>query len=178
MKPAPRGLPNPDDVFVPREPVDGLARRVVGKGVGFSGFHVESCELCSVAPIPIRLRPINAPNLPFYEGAIVGKLTVLGLATIEHNKGWLNRDKTRPTRENERQARKNYQGRHPVKRPARRTGEARWVCRCYCGNYTLRSSKAIRISLRNKDNPSWFHDGCLQCRQLDKFRCGVTEKCP
>lgn len=33
-----------------------------------------------------------------------------------------------------------------------------WVCKCLCGRYTYRSTKAIR----NQKNS---HDGCVRCRQ-------------
>lgn len=38
-------------------------------------------------------------------------------------------------------------------------GAGKWVCRCSCGSYLVRSSKAIK----NQQN---IHDACSECRHL------------
>ena len=168
-----KGFPDPDDLLTPRDPIDSTARRVVSAGEHFSGFQRDTEELCSPIPIPMR-EFISKDTLPDYRGVVSGKLTVLGLASIEHNSGYLNRDKLAIDKAKQRRALKAYKGRNPQKLPGKVTGGARWVCRCVCGNYTLRSTKGIRVNMSPSETPwrDWV-DACVQCRELDKMRKGI-----
>lgn len=51
---------------------------------------------------------------------------------------------------------------------------ALWVCRCRCGQYELRSTKAIK---NHRNNPGKFdEDTCLACEDLIKIRNTSTAK--
>lgn len=48
-----------------------------------------------------------------------------------------------------------------------RPGHLRWVCRCVCGYYTTRSTKALRKATNQ-------HDQCDRCRQVAFLRRRAT----
>jgi len=158
-----RGMPDPDDPHL-REPVDRVARRVVGGG-DHHYFANRSDEICS--PVPLEIRPVPVYcGMPDLTGTKFGRLTVVGLATVVYSTGRWTSD--------------------PLDR-ARQKGGAKWLCRCECGMYTLRKTKAVRDPTRYAAvDAGWSEDKCLQCRKLDILKdtklatapcgiCGHTE---
>jgi len=47
-----------------------------------------------------------------------------------------------------------------------KTGGARWVCRCSCGNYEVRKGKAIRKMVKGTRR----REMCQECRELEKIQ--------
>lgn len=125
-------------------PIDRVASRVVYTKDHYK-FKNPSNEKCSTTPFPTRPIPKNTPDLT---GLKKGSLTVIGLyGGIEVGfKRGLNKNRNKP------------QGHG-------------WVCKCSCGNYTVRKSK----SLKKKCD-----DACIECtvlrRSRDGFELKIAEK--
>jgi hypothetical protein len=85
-------------------PVNATAARQTSKGEHFK----PRVQVLDYLDDPTPMRPVP-PNKQDFTGVVVGRITVLGLSTIE-----------------------------------RRDGDPRWLCKCKCGRFALRRSKAIR----------------------------------
>ena len=169
MKDLSQGLPVPDDPRI-RMPIDATARIVTSSGEHFY-FYNNSDEICS--PVMPQLRDIPAVNqreLGPIAGRKFGRLTVIGLAHIANNGGYPGKDRMLPGKRTK--SKSNYKGNNWNPLPSRKTGEARWVCRCDCGLYTLRSTAAIKKGAMASE---WrtYEEACFQCRELDKMKKGV-----
>jgi hypothetical protein len=147
-----------DDELTPRSPVDSKARIVVGSGEHHR-FGNNTDEVCVPQPIATREIPFHEcrcqPQFIDFTGAKFDKLMVIGLAEVANNGG---RNRINPNWKDK----TNFSHKNPQ-------GTLRWVVRCVCGNYGLRSSKAIKSRLAQVFG---FDDACYQCRQLDKLRNG------
>ena len=55
--------------------------------------------------------------------------------------------------------------------PVPRKKAARWVVRCQCGDYELRTARALR-------NPENAHDRCQLCHRTERLRSGGHQKYP
>lgn len=136
------GLPLPDDERH-REPVDRVAARVTSRGEHFSGFPNPTDEVCVPHPLPMRPVPLN-PDLKDLTGKRFGRLVVVGLSTIQNNTRYLEID--------------------PLLRKLTtpKRNRSRWLCRCDCGMYTLKTGSNILYFAE------WSK--CFQCRKLDEMR--------
>lgn len=114
------------------------AKRVVyNKGDHFH-YKNNSTEKLSSLPFPTRKAP---PELEVFVGMKKGSLTVLGM----------------------------YNGIEVGAKRCGRGGRSKpsghgWVCRCSCGNYTIRKTKSLR-------KKSW--DACVECTANKNRRDGI-----
>jgi hypothetical protein len=140
-----RGIPLPDDP-PPRRPVNRVAARVTNRGERHR-FPNRTDEVCVPLPLPMRAIPV-VTGCPDLIGHRFGWFTVVGLADVANNPRSL------------------------IARKKKKAGAggARWVCRCVCGMYALRSTRAVRV------DPSTLEhvDRCFHCRQLDKLKNAKT----
>lgn len=148
-KPLRTGMPVADDAEK-RRPVDRVAARVIGWRGSHFGFVNATDEVCISTPLPTRPVPRDMPN---YLGVRNDRLVVVGLTTTASNGGASSVDPLRR------------------KQTKRQDANARWLCRCDCGMYCLRSSRAVR-ERRDGLCVATHIEACFQCRQLDKVRHG------
>lgn len=119
-------------------PRDQTAANVIYKGGFFEPFKHKSTEKLSTTPFPTRKPPIGCPD---FTGIRKGRLTVIGM----------------------------YNGVEVGAKSFRKGGRSKpqghgWVCRCDCGNYTVRKSRSVRKK---------SYDSCIECMQLYKKRHGT-----
>jgi hypothetical protein len=151
-----------DDELAPRTPVDSAARRVTARGVHFA-FANKTDEVCSPTMLPTQAMP-RVPGMQNLIGVCYGKLTVIGLATKEnYGDGFTRRD---PLMVGLGRSRR-YKGITPDPVKDNYRNGTRWVCRCVCGMFTLRSGKAIK-----KGAATDSVDACVQCYQMERQRKG------
>lgn len=128
-------------------PIDRVARRVTLPGVH---FHVEIPKNHKIYDVCPPLREIDGkmkydPNFTDYTGFKFGRLHVVG-PSQDHPKSY--RIVATQTHEDD----------FEINREKRSEGSScRWVVRCLCGNFELRSSKFI------KKKPSM--DRCFVCNK-------------
>lgn len=115
-------------------PTDPVAAKVVYKP-GFSEkFKNNSSEKLSTTPLPVR---DITKGMEDFTGQKKGYLTVIGLyGGPEVGRRAFGRNRSKP------------QGHG-------------WVCKCACGNYTVRKTRSLRKA---------GHDACVECMNLRYLR--------
>lgn len=120
-------------------PANSTAVNVVIKGGFWEPFRHKSKEKCSTTPLPTRDRPKDAPELAGHRKGYLTAIGMYGGAEV---------------------------GARPCgsKRRSKPQGHG-WVCRCDCGNYTVRRTRSLRKNA---------FDACLECVTLTNKRDGIN----
>jgi len=141
VKPAETGLTLDPSLVVNSPVVGGSVHtipvdRVARRVTGHvSHWDTTPGEVRSVSPLPTRAIP---PDMPDLLGKMLGRLSVVGLSAL-------------------------HSGNH---REGGSAGQrAVWVCRCQCGYYVLRTSKAIRKNI----DPLHVCDKCDSINRLRSY---------
>lgn len=121
-------------------PTNQTAANVVYKGGFYERFSHKSSEKLSTTPFPVRNTPKDTED---FTGHKKGQLTVIGA----------------------------YDGVEVGKKPCGSNRRAKpqghgWVCRCNCGNYTVRKTRSLRKN---------SFDACIECTSLNVKRSGKRQ---